>query len=92
MACRDPNGEAISVMQRGAADVVRVSEDEIADAIRLIYETTHNVAEGAGAAGVAAMLKDHRRKPGARLGVVLSGGNVDRLVLTRILGGETPVL
>jgi len=92
MACRDPDVDAISVMRRGAADIVRVSEDEIADAIRLIYETTHNVAEGAGAAGVAAMLKDHRRKPGARLGVVLSGGNVDRLVLTRILGGETPVL
>lgn len=91
MACREPNAEALTVVRRGAAAIVRVSEDEIADAIRLIYETTHNVAEGAGAAAVAAMLKDHRRKPGARLGVVLSGGNVDRPVLARVLSGETPV-
>jgi len=91
MACREPHGEALSVMMRGAAGIVRVTEDEIADAIRLIYETTHNVAEGAGAAAVAAMLKDNRRKPGARLGVILSGGNVDRAVLARVLSGETPV-
>lgn len=91
MACREPNADAIAVMRRGAAGIVRVSEDEIADAIRLIYETTHNVAEGAGAAAVAAMLKDRRRNPGARLGVILSGGNVDRPVLARVLGGETPV-
>jgi threonine dehydratase len=91
MACREPNADAVSVMRRGAADIVRVTEDEIADAIRLIYETTHNVAEGAGAAGVAAMLKDHRKNRGGRVGVVLSGGNVDRPVLTRILSGETPV-
>ncbi|MGD9802063.1 MAG: threonine dehydratase [Hyphomicrobiaceae bacterium] len=90
MACREPDADAIAVMLRGAAAIVRVSEDEIADAIRLIYETTHNVAEGAGAAAVAAMLKDHRRKRGARLGVILSGGNVDRPVLTRVLSGETP--
>ncbi|MGE0766283.1 MAG: threonine dehydratase [Hyphomicrobiaceae bacterium] len=92
MACRDPNSDALTVMRRGAADIVRVSEDEIADAIRLIYETTHNVAEGAGAAAMAALLKDGRRKRGARLGVILSGGNVDRPVLARVLNGETPIL
>lgn len=91
MACREPNADALAVMRRGAAAIVRVTEDEIADAIRLIYETTHNVAEGAGAAAVAAMLKDQRSRPGARVGVILSGGNVDRPVLTRILGGQTPV-
>ncbi len=92
MACREPHADALAVMLRGAADVVRVTEDEIADAIRLLYETTHNVAEGAGAAAIAALLKDRRRRPGARLGVILSGGNVDRPVLARILNGETPVV
>ena len=90
MACRDPHPDAVAVLCRGAAGIVRVTEDEIAEAIRLLFETTHNVAEGAGAAALAALLKDHRRKPGRRLGVILSGGNVDRPVLARILAGETP--
>ena len=92
MACREPHQDAIAVMRRGAAEIIRVSEDEIADAIRLLYETTHNVAEGAGAAALAAMLKDRRRKAGARLGVILSGGNADRPLMTRVLAGETPTV
>ncbi|MEZ5818555.1 MAG: threonine dehydratase [Hyphomicrobiaceae bacterium] len=91
MACREPHPDAIAVMLKGAAEIVRVSEDEIAEAIRLLYETTHNLAEGAGAAALAALLKDRRRKSGARLGVILSGGNVDRPIMARILSGETPV-
>jgi threonine dehydratase len=90
MACREPHPDAVAVLSRGTAGIVRVSDDDIAEAIRLLYETTHNVAEGAGAAAVAAMLQDHRRRPGARLGVVLSGGNIDRPALASVLNGETP--
>jgi len=92
MACREPHPEAMRVIGRGAAEIVRVTEDEIADAIRLLYETTHNVAEGAGAAATAAMLKDRRIKPGAKLGVILSGGNVDRPIMAQVLAGETPAM
>lgn len=92
MACREPHPDAMGVIGRGAADIVRVTEEEIADAMRLLYETTHNVAEGAGAAATAAMLKDRRRKPGSRLGVILSGGNVDRPVMAKVLAGETPAV
>ena len=90
MACRDPHPDAIDVICRGAAAVLRVTEDEIAEAMRILYEDTHNVAEGAGAAALAALLKDSRRRSGAKLGVVLSGGNVDRPVYSEVLAGRTP--
>ncbi len=90
MACREPHPDAMDVICRGAADVVRVTEDEIAEAMRVIFETTHNVAEGSGAAAFAALMKDRRRRPGARLGVILSGGNVDRPVFAQVLAGQTP--
>ncbi len=90
MACRDPHPDAIAVICRGAAAILRVTEDEIAEAMRILYEDTHNVAEGAGAAALAAMLKDGRRRSGARLGVILSGGNVDRPVYADVLAGRTP--
>jgi threonine dehydratase len=92
MACRDPHADAVALIRRGAADVVRVSEDEIAAAMRLIYEATHNVAEVAGAAALAALMQDSRRRSGARYGVILSGGNVDRPVLGEVLAGRTPVV
>ena len=90
MACRDPHPHAIDVIGRGAAAVLRVTEDEIAEAMRILYEDTHNVAEGAGAAALAALLKDSRRRPGAKLGIILSGGNVDRPVYGEVLAGRTP--
>lgn len=91
MACREPHPEAIEVICRGAAGIIRVSEDQIADAMRFLYEDTHNIAEGAGAAALAALLADRRRRPGARLGMILSGGNVDRPVYGEVLAGRTPV-
>ncbi|MBS0243727.1 MAG: threonine dehydratase [Proteobacteria bacterium] len=90
MACREPHPEAVPVICRGAAEVIRVTEDEIAEAMRILYEATHNLAEGAGAAALAALLKDGRRKSGKRLGVVLSGGNVDRATFAEVLAGRTP--
>jgi threonine dehydratase len=90
MACRDPQAEPLAIVKAGAARIVRVSEDEIAQAIRLYYTATHNLAEGAGAAPLAALMKEKSRYVGKRAGLILSGGNIDEPVLAQILRGETP--
>jgi threonine dehydratase len=92
MACRDPNGEAFDIIKQGAARIVTVSEDEIAEAMRVYYATTHNLAEGAGAAPLAALLKERARYAGKRAGLILSGGNVDMPLFTQVLRGETPAV
>ena len=86
IACRVPSTDALASIHRGAARIVQVSEAEIALAMRAYYTDTHNLAEGAGAAALAALLQEggrHRR----RVGVVLSGGNVDAAVFAPILAG-----
>jgi len=90
LACRDPQAEAFNVIARGAPRFVEVSEDEIAEAIRLHYTATHNLAEGAGAAPLAALLKERHRYAGKRVGLILSGGNIDMPMLAGILCGKTP--
>jgi threonine dehydratase len=92
MACRDPQPEAFAIVAKGAARVVQVSEDEIAEAVRMYYTATHNLAEGAGAAPLAALLKEKDRHVRKRAGVILSGGNIDRPVFAQILRGETPAV
>jgi threonine dehydratase len=90
VACRDPHPDALAVIARGAARIVRVEDDEIADAIRLLWTATHNVAEGAGAAALAALLQERDRMRGKRVGLILSGGNIDADVLRTVLEGRTP--
>jgi threonine dehydratase len=90
MACRVPHEQALAIIRRGAARIVRVREDEIAAAMRVLWEDTHNVAEGAGAAALAALLKDRERMRQKRVGLVLSGGNIDREMLAEVLAGRTP--
>jgi len=90
MACRDPHADALAIIARGAARIVRVGEDEIAEAIRLLWTATHNVAEGAGAASLAALVKERDRMAGKRVGVILSGGNIDADMLRTVLSGQTP--
>ncbi|HEX3502326.1 MAG TPA: threonine dehydratase [Xanthobacteraceae bacterium] len=90
VATRDPPAEALDIIRKGASRVVRLSEDEIADAIRLYYTTTHNLAEGAGAAPLAALTKEKSRMAGKRIGLILTGGNIDMPVMAKILRGETP--
>jgi len=92
LACRDPQAEAFEIIKHGATRVVRVSEDEIAEAIRIFYTTTHNLAEGAGAAPLAALLKERDCYAGKRVGLILTGGNIDQPVFAKILCGETPAL
>ena len=88
MACRTPEPDALEMIWRHAARVVRVSDDEVERAIRLMFTATHNVAEGAGAAALAAALKERQRLAGRRVALVLSGANVDHDVFARILGGQ----
>jgi threonine dehydratase len=90
MACRDPVPEPVEIICRGASRIVRVTEEEIAGAIRAYYEDTHNLAEGAGAAPLAALMQERERMQGKRVGLVLSGGNVDREVFAEVLAGRTP--
>lgn len=90
LACRDPQAEAFDIVKKGAARIVRVSEEEIADAIRLYYAATHNLAEGAGAAPLAALVKEREHYAGKRAGLILSGGNIDGPIFAQILRGDTP--
>ncbi|HEX3863483.1 MAG TPA: threonine dehydratase [Stellaceae bacterium] len=85
LACRVPDEAALAVIRRGAARIVTVSEAEIRQAMRILYTDTHNVAEGAGAAALAAALKERGRLAGKRVAVVQSGGNVDRAVFAEVL-------
>jgi threonine dehydratase len=85
IAVRVPDQDAFAIIHAGAERIVRVSDDEIAAAMCILHEDTHNLAEGAGAAALAAALKDRGRGKSA---VVLSGANVDRDVAARVLAGE----
>jgi threonine dehydratase len=84
MAVRVPVPAALEVIRHGAARIVEVSDDEVEDAMRAYFTDTHQVAEGAGAAPLAALLKEGGRA-GERVAVILSGGNVDREVYARVL-------
>ena len=92
MATREPNAEAIAMICRGAARVVEVSEDEIAAAVRLYFDAAHQIAEGAGAASLAALMQERTRQAGRRVGVILSGGNIERARFQMLLGGVTPLV
>ena len=92
MACRDPPAEPLEIIKKGAARIVQVSEDEIAEAIRLYHTATHNLAEGAGAAPLAALMKESARYAGKRVGLILSGGNIDMPVLAQVFCGRTPAV
>jgi threonine dehydratase len=85
MACRTPVPEALAIIRSGAERVVEVTDDEIEDAMRAVFADTHNVVEGAGAAALAAVLKDRDLLRGRSVGIVLSGGNVDPGPFGRIL-------
>ena len=77
VAVREPDAAAFAIIRAGAARIVTVSDDAIAAAIRTYWTDTHNLAEGAGAAPLAALLQERARMAGKRVGVVISGGNID---------------
>jgi len=85
MACRIADEEALEIVRREAADVVAVTDDEVAEAMRLLFACTHNVAEGAGAAGLAAAMQQRERWRDRSVGTAITGGNVDSDVFARVL-------
>lgn len=87
MACRRPHPDALDVIWKYLDRIVEVTDDEIAEAMRTIYECTHNCAEGAGAAAFAALTKERIEVRGRKTAAVLSGGNVDRSTLSTVLAG-----
>ena len=92
MAVRVPVPAALDIYGRGAARIVAVGEEEVAVAVRLLFSATHNVAEGAGAAALAALLQEREAMKGRRVGVVLSGGNIDTDWFRTILSGGIPTV
>lgn len=87
MACRVAEADALSILSKALDDVVRVSDGEVAEAMRMLFADTHNVAEGAGAAGFAAAWQARGRLRGQVVGTTLSGGNVDSDRFARVLSG-----
>jgi len=87
IACRVPDPEALEIIGKGASRVATVTDDQIRAAMRHLFSDTHNAAEGAGAAALAALLKERDRMRGRRVALILSGGNVDREVFAETLNG-----
>ena len=87
VACRKPTESALDVVRYGVERIIEVDDDDVEAAMRAFFSDTHNVAEGAGAVGLAGLLKD-RPRGGSRVGTVLGGGNVDSEVFARVLGGS----
>ena len=88
MACRVPDAAALEIIRAGAERIVTVSEAEIRAAMRHYFTDTHNVAEGAGAAPLAAALQERAALSGKRVGLVLSGGNIDRPLFAEVLAED----
>ena len=87
MACRVPEPDALEIIRREVDAIVAVTDDEIAAAMRALFADTHNVAEGAGAASLAAALQQRSRNAGRRVGLVVTGANVDSAVFAQVLSG-----
>ena len=90
MAVRVPVQAALDIYGPGAARIVSVGDDAVAEAIRVYFQDTHNLAEGAGAAPLAALMQERDRMTGRKVGVILCGGNIDSDWFATILGGATP--
>jgi len=87
MACRMPVPESVDVILREADDVIAVTDDEVGEAMRILFSDTHNVAEGAGAAALAGALQQRERWRGKTVGISVSGGNVDSSMFAEVLAG-----
>ena len=90
MAVRVPDPQALDIIRHGAERIVEVEDDEVAEAIRILYSDTHTLAEGAGAAALAALIQERGSLHAGPAAVVVSGQNIDRGWMCAILAGETP--
>lgn len=87
MACRVPDEEPLEIMLKNVDHMVRVSDEEVRRAMKIYFTDTHNVVEGAGAAPLAAALKEKDSLRGKRVGLIISGGNVDHATFAGVLAG-----
>ncbi|MET0136994.1 MAG: threonine dehydratase [Sphingobium sp.] len=85
-----PVQAALDYFGPGADRFVAVTDDEVAEAIRIYWQDTHNLAEGAGAVALAALIQEKETMRGKKVAVILSGGNGDLSQMAGILAGETP--
>jgi len=85
MACRTPQPAALDLILKGVDRIVEVSDNEVSAAMCMMFECTHNVCEGAGAAGLAAAMQEAPMIAGRKVAVIASGGNVDQDVFARVL-------
>ena len=92
VACRVPDAAAVAAVNAGASRVIQISEDICAEAVRVLYRTTHNLTEPSGAVALAGLMTEREQQQGKRVGIVLSGGNLDDHLLTEILAGRTPTV
>ncbi len=92
VAARVPDPDAIAVIRAGAARVLTISEDDAAEAMRVLFSATHNVAEPAGALALAGLLAERSRAAGKRVAVIQTGGNADAGLLLQVLAGHTPTV
>jgi len=90
IAVREPIQEAFDIYSKGVARFVTVSDTEVAEAIRVYYRDIHNLAEGAGAAPLAALMQDRERMRGKKVGVILCGGNIDTEWFITVMQGGVP--
>src|SRR6202795_4357583 len=89
MATRVPDPDALAIIRKGASRIVQVSDDEVAAAIRAYWTDTHNLSEGAGAAALAAAMQEKAKLRGKRVGLILSGGNIDFALFNRWVAAES---
>lgn len=91
VAVRVPVRAAFDIYAKGAERIIAVPEGAIAEAMRVYWQTTHNMPEGAGAVGLAALLQEAERMRGKSVGVILSGGNIDQRHVATVMSGGTPL-
>jgi threonine dehydratase len=89
LATRIPDADALAIIRKGASRIVQVSDDEVAAAIRAYWTDTHNLAEGAGAAALAAAIQEKKKLAGRRIGLILSGGNIDFDLFRKWVGTDS---
>ena len=87
MACRLADAEALEIVLKEAEAIVTVTDEQVAEAMRILFADTHNVAEGAGAAALAAVIQSKDKLQGRSVGIALTGGNVDSAVFAKVLAG-----
>jgi len=88
MACRAPDADAVAILVANVDHIVEVTDADLAAAMRKIFAMTHNVAEGAGAAAFAGAWRERESLAGKRIGLALTGGNVDSAVFADVLAGK----